>query len=104
MPSYKRGRVTRPPSHPGEFLREETLPAFHLTPAQAARDLGISRQLLHALLCEKIGVSADLALRLGRLTGSGPEIWMRLQEIYDLWHARQRIGDALEAVPEHKAA
>ena len=105
MPTYKRGPVKRPPTHPGELLREETLPAFHLSPAQAARDLGVSRQLLHALLAEKIGVSADMALRLGRLTGSGPEVWLRLQETYDLWYAKRKLGAALKAVPErHKAA
>ena len=105
MPLYKPGRMTRPPTHPGELLRDDVLPALRLSVSQAARDLGVSRQLLHNILAEKGGVSPEMALRLARLCGDTPEAWLRMQEAHDLWHARQRIGAALKAVPErHKAA
>ena len=43
-----------------------------------------------------------MALRLGRLTGSGPEVWLRMQETHDLWYAKQKLGDSLNAVPERR--
>ena len=105
MPLYKPGRMTRSPTHPGELLRDETLPNLRLSVSQAARDLGVSRQLLHGILAEKVGVSAEMALRLARLTGSTPEVWLRMQEAYDLWHAQRKIGGTLRAIPErYKAA
>lgn len=105
MPLYKPGRMTRPPTHPGELLRDDILPAMRLSVAQAARDLGVSRQLLHGILAGKIGVSAEMALRLSRLIGDSPEVWLRMQEAWNLWHARAKLGAALDAVPErHRAA
>ena len=43
-------------------------------------------------------VSAEMALRLGRLCGNGPEIWLNLQAQYDLALARARSAAQLEAV------
>jgi len=39
-----------------------------------------------------------MALRLGRLCGNGPEIWLHLQMPSDLAQARARSGAELEAV------
>ncbi|MSO91886.1 MAG: addiction module antidote protein, HigA family [Rhodospirillales bacterium] len=105
MPLYKPGRMTRPPTHPGAILREDALPALKLTVSQAARDLGVTRQFLHRLLNEDVPISAEMALKIGRLCGNGPELWINMQAAYDLWHAKQRLGPELDAVPErHKAA
>jgi plasmid maintenance system antidote protein VapI len=40
----------RPPTHPGELLREELLPATKKPKAEIARLLGISRQHLYDVL------------------------------------------------------
>ena len=65
-------RIGRSPTHPGALLREDVLPAMHVTVSQAAADLRVSRQLVHRILAEKAGVSADMAVRLGApLRGGG---------------------------------
>lgn len=100
MPLYRPGRMTRPPTHPGAILREDVLPALKLTVSQAARDLGVSRQLLHRVLNEQGPITPEMALKIGRLCGNGPDLWINMQAAHDLWHAKQKLGAALNAVPE----
>lgn len=75
----------RKPTHPGEILREDVLPALSMTQAEFAARLGVSRRTVSELLHEHRPVTPDMAIRLGRLLGNGPEIWLRMQQTLDLW-------------------
>jgi addiction module HigA family antidote len=84
-----RARSKRRPTHPGELLREETLPAAGLKPSELAQSLGVSRRGINALLQERRSISPDLALRLARVFKTTPEFWLRLQQAVDIWEAWQ---------------
>lgn len=71
---------------------------------QAARELGVSRQLLHGILAEKLPVSAEMAVRLGKWCGNGAYLWSALQRDYDLWQAERKLAGAITAIPTHEAA
>ncbi len=73
-----------PPVHPGEILKEDVLPSVGLSVTAAAKALGVSRQMLHDILAERRPLSAAMCLRVSRLVGGSPEVWMRLQAAYDL--------------------
>lgn len=73
-----------PPVHPGEILREDILPSVGLSVTAAAKMLGVSRQMLHDILSERRPLSAVMCLKLARLLGGSPEVWIRLQAAYDL--------------------
>jgi addiction module HigA family antidote len=88
-----------PAMHPGELLREDVLPALGRTRAEIARLLGISRQTLHSILTERAPVTAEMALRLGKLCGNGPELWLALQSRYDLERLSRSKRSAIEAIP-----
>jgi len=75
----------RKPTHPGAIFREDVLPALKMTQTELARRLDVSRLTVSELLHEKRSLSPDLAIRLGRLTGTTPESWLRMQEALDLW-------------------
>ena len=90
------------PTHPGELLREVVLPALGIAKSQAAADLQISRNHLYAVLREAAPVSPDLAVKLGKFCGNGPEIWMNLQTRYDLWEANKRLGPVLGSIPQRQ--
>lgn len=70
-----------PPVHPGEIMREDILPETGLSVTAAAKALGISRQMLHEILAERRPLSAIMCLKVARLFGSSPEMWMRLQAL-----------------------
>ncbi len=93
-----------PPLHPGELLREEVLPALRLSVTAAARMLGVSRQTLHAILAEHAAVTPAMALRLGKLCGNGPNLWLRMQVAYDLWQAEHDLAPELARIPTLHAA
>jgi antitoxin HigA-1 len=95
--------LKREPTHPGEILREDVLPALRMTVSQAARELGVSRQLLHRILSGKAPVTPEMAVRLGRWAGNGPALWLGMQQALDVWHAEQALGPELERIPEHAA-
>lgn len=88
----------RPPTHPGALMREILTEHLKLPIAQAARRMRITRPSLYAVLNGKGSVTADMALRFGRLVGGAPELYLRMQDNYDLWHARQRLGDTLARI------
>jgi antitoxin HigA-1 len=89
----------RPPVHPGEILREDVLPALGVTVAQAARDLGVSRQLLHGILSAARPITPAMAVRLGRYCGNGPQLWLNLQVNHDLWFAERDMAQELLRIP-----
>ena len=93
-----------PPTHPGELLREDVLPATELSVSAAARALGVTRQTLHAVLAERQSVTPEMALRLGKLFGNGPELWLNMQQAHDLWHARRALADVLDEIETVRAA
>jgi addiction module HigA family antidote len=90
--------LNRPPTHPGEVLREDVLPALGLSVSEAARRLGISRQQLHRVLACTHPITTEMALRIGKFAGNGPGIWLRMQQAYDLWHAGQRMKIELSKI------
>ena len=68
-----------PPIHPGEIIREDILPSTGLSVTAAAKALDVSRQMLHDILGERKPMSAIMCLKVSRLFGGSPEVWMRLQ-------------------------
>jgi addiction module HigA family antidote len=80
----------RKPTHPGELLREEVLPALKMTQTEFAKRLGVSRLSVSELLLEKRALSPDMAIRVGRLTNTSPESWLRMQEALDLWELERQ--------------
>jgi addiction module HigA family antidote len=105
MPHYKvKGPPAWRPSHPGALLRDVILPALHLTVKDAAGKLGISRQTLHAILSGKSAVTPEMAVRLGKLCGDGPGIWLRMQQAHDLWQAERDLAETIKKIPTLRMA
>jgi addiction module HigA family antidote len=75
---------------PGEILLEEFLKPLGLEQVEAARRLGISLNRLNEIVLGKRGITADTALRLGRLLKTSPQFWMRLQADWELHEALKR--------------
>ncbi|NGM38596.1 HigA family addiction module antidote protein [Methylobacterium sp. DB0501] len=92
----------RPPIHPGEILREDVLPALGMPVSTAAKHLGVTRQALHRVLAGSAAVSPEMALRIGKFCGNGPDVWLKMQAAHDLWHAARTVD--VSTIPTMNAA
>jgi antitoxin HigA-1 len=87
-----------PPMHPGEVLREEFLVPLGLSAYAVAQACGVPRTRIERLAREETPVTADTALRLGRLFRMTPEFWMGLQTQYDLRCAARGLTKDLNRI------
>ena len=86
-------RIERKPAHPGGILRRQYLDVLGVTISDFATRLGVSRKTLSKLVNERGGVTPDMALRLSRALETSPQVWLNMQQKYDLWTAlREATG------------
>jgi antitoxin HigA-1 len=86
------------PEHPGAILREEFLRPAQLPVKDAAERLGVTRQTLHRVLAGDSTVTAEMALRLSRLTGTSAAFWLNLQAQHDLWQHERSMARELRRI------
>ena len=79
------------PSHPGEVIKELYLEPLGLTVTNAAEALGVTRKTFSELVNQKSGMSISMALRLSKAFDTTPELWLNMQQNYDLAKAKKRI-------------
>jgi len=94
--------LSRQPTHPGAILREDVTPALKeqgVSVSQFVRDLHISRNLLYGILDETRPITPNIAVRLGKVLGNGADIWLRMQQTYDLWVVENQLASELEEMP-----
>ena len=77
----------RPPSHPGQILKELYLRPLGITNTKLAQTLGVSRKAISSIVNGRKAITPEMALRLSRaLSNTTPESWLNLQRNYDLWY------------------
>ncbi|MDX8411756.1 MAG: HigA family addiction module antitoxin [Mariprofundaceae bacterium] len=91
-------RPKRQPTHPGEVLREDVLPAMNVTITGFAQRTRMSRQTVHAILACTRSISPEAALRIGAVVGNGARVWLAMQMEYDLWQSEQALHDELQTL------
>ncbi len=95
-----RENITRAPTHPGVLFARDILPELgRRTVSELAALLHVSRQTLHRVIAGQAAISPEMAVRLGKLCGNGPELWLNLQGRYDAWEATQRLGKEIDNIP-----
>jgi antitoxin HigA-1 len=85
----------REPTAPGWFLREQVLRPLNISQRQIARVLGVSAPRLNQILNGRGTITAEMALRLGRVFCTSPEFWLVMKMNVDLFRAKERLRDEL---------
>jgi addiction module HigA family antidote len=80
------------------------LDEIRLTASDLARTIRVPVNRVTQIIAGKRAVTADTALRLGQWLGTGPELWMNLQQLCDLDRTRLDIGEELARIPRRPAA
>jgi addiction module HigA family antidote len=86
------------PMHPGEVLREDFLVPLGLSPGALAKICGVPRTRIERLANEETGITADTALRLSKALNTSVQVWLNLQNSYDVRTAELKIGKDLERI------
>jgi len=75
----------RKPNHPGIILNELYIKPLNLNLNELAEILGISRNALFKIRVAKAGISPKIAIRLAEAFETTPNLWLNLQQKYDIW-------------------
>ncbi|HEY85001.1 MAG TPA: HigA family addiction module antidote protein [Chloroflexi bacterium] len=89
----------RPPSHPGQILKELYLTPLGISNTKLAQTVGVSRKTISAIVNKRKSVRPEMALRLSRALDTSPELWLNLQKTYDLWYTAQESQDWRQVQP-----
>ena len=88
----------REPIHPGEILLEEFLNPLELTQRDLADGIRVPYQRVNELVRGRRGITPSTALRLAKFFGTSPDVWMNLQQRWDLYHAEAEEADAIRKI------
>lgn len=80
----------RVPSHPGGILKRLYLDPLCLTVVDLARALKVSRKTVSKLVNQRGSITPEMALRLAIAFETTPQLWLNLQQNYDLWIAGRK--------------
>jgi len=100
-----KGQMTRriPLPHPGTILKEEFLEPMGLSVYALARAIDVPRSRLNEICHGRQGVTANIALRLGRYFGVDPQWWMNMQSKYELHVASRELSEVLKKIAPRAA-
>ncbi len=77
----------RKPRHPGGLIKRQYLEPLNITITDFADIIGVSRKTVSEIVNERASITPDMALRLSVALQTTPELWLNLQQKYDLWSA-----------------
>lgn len=102
--SYERRGGAAWAIHPGEILKEEFLTPMALSGYKLAKSLGVTAQRVSDVLLKKSGISAEMAIRLGKFFDTSPEFWMNLQTSYELSIAHKNLKNKVGKIKPYSRA
>lgn len=96
--------LQRQPTHAGEVLKEEFLVPLGITQSHLAKALHTSFRAVNELVNEKRGITTEMALKLSKYFGTTPQLWLNLQNQFDLYKVSIKKKDLLDEVERFEVA
>jgi antitoxin HigA-1 len=90
--------TNRPPTSPGEMLKEEFLEPMGLTQQQLADGIGVSYQRINELINGKRGLTTSTALRLAKYFNTSPDFWLNMQRANELYRVMQKEREEIDKI------
>jgi addiction module HigA family antidote len=92
------------PAHPGAVLKD-ALEGIPMTVGEFAAHIGVSRNTLSRILNEHAAITPEISIKLSEAFGQPTaEIWFKMQNKYDFWHAKQAKRRKVHPIKVTRAA
>lgn len=90
--------LKREPTHPGAILKNDFLEPLGLSQTTLAKGLNTTFRTVNELVNEKRNISPEMAIRLSRFFGTSVELWLNLQNQFDIYRISTRKSGTLERI------
>lgn len=90
--------LKRNPTHPGKILYEDFLTPLGLSQSALAKAIGTTFRTVNEIINERRNISPEMALKLSRYFGTTAELWLNLQNQYDLYRVRTKKTAILDRI------
>ncbi len=91
-------KLKRLPTHPGQILKEDFLDEMNLSQTELASALGTTFRTINEIVNEKRSISTEMAIKLSRFFGTSVELWLNLQNQYDIFKISNKKKDSINKV------
>lgn len=83
--------------HPGEVLKDE-LDEVGLTQSALAKHIGVLPKTINEICRGKRGISAEMAMKLSKALGGGPQFWLNLQNNWEISQIDETAYETIKQV------
>lgn len=91
-------KLKREPTHPGKILNEDFLKPLGLTQSALAKEISTTFRTINELVNEKRNMSPEMAIKLSRYFGTSAELWLNLQNQYDIYRISARKPEMIARI------
>ncbi len=85
-------------THPGEILKEEFLEPMNISAYKLAKGIDVQQIHISRIIKGELGITADMATRLGKFFGNSAEFWMNLNRNYELRKVRSENMEIIASI------
>ena len=96
--------MERKPTHPGEILKAEFLDEFGLTQVELAKALNTTFRTINEIINKKRSLSPEMALKLSKYFGTSIELWLNLQNQFDIYTVMEKKKNLLKNIQPYKVS
>ncbi|MEO6685825.1 MAG: HigA family addiction module antitoxin [Dyadobacter sp.] len=93
MENLQNQKSMKKPSHPGEVLQSLYLEPLLLSVSKVAIGLNVKQDTLQELINGDLDITPDMALRLSEAFNTTPQLWLNLQQNFDLYQEEIKERD-----------
>ncbi len=84
--------------HPGEVLKEEFLVPMGISVYCLSKETGLSQTRLSQIIKGRRSITAETAVKLGKVFDIAAEFWMNLQSLYDIEEAQKQYRKEIKSI------
>lgn len=91
-------KLKRAPAHPGQILKEDFLDELKITQTDLANALGTTFRTINEIINEKRSISTEISIKLSKYLGTSVELWLNLQNQFDIYKVYNKKKESIEMV------